>query len=122
MLRMADVGRAPAASAMSGGPALTCRVRVGEHEGVNEHASLDDGSLVAKVVEGDAALTAQLMPATSRARASQVILFTVSAWDTNCEQHIPQRYEAAEVHAALAERDRRIAELERELAELRQST
>jgi len=45
---------------MSGGPALTSTVRVGEHEGVNEHASLDDGSLVAKVVEGDAGAWAEV--------------------------------------------------------------
>lgn len=73
----------------------------------------------ARVVEGDPALTAQLMPMSYRARASQVILFSVTAWDTNCQQHIPQRYEAADVAAAVAERDRRIAELEQELAELR---
>ena len=30
----------------------------------------------------------------------QVILFTVSTWDANCPQHIPQRFEAADVAAA----------------------
>ncbi|TIT46647.1 MAG: pyridoxamine 5'-phosphate oxidase, partial [Mesorhizobium sp.] len=48
-----------------------------------------------------------------------VILFTVSAWDANCPQHIPQRFEAADVAAALAERDRRIQNLEREIARLK---
>jgi uncharacterized small protein (DUF1192 family) len=48
-----------------------------------------------------------------------VILFTVSAWDANCAQHIPRRFEAADVVAALAERDKRIAALEAEIAELR---
>ncbi|TIW14489.1 MAG: pyridoxamine 5'-phosphate oxidase, partial [Mesorhizobium sp.] len=49
----------------------------------------------------------------------QAILFTVTAWDANCPQHIPQRFEAADVAAALAERDRRIAGLEQEIARLR---
>jgi predicted pyridoxine 5'-phosphate oxidase superfamily flavin-nucleotide-binding protein len=52
---------------------------------------------VARVVEDDAALTARLMPAGYRARPSQVILFSVTAWDANCPQHIPQRFEAADV-------------------------
>ncbi|TIM50167.1 MAG: pyridoxamine 5'-phosphate oxidase, partial [Mesorhizobium sp.] len=48
-----------------------------------------------------------------------IILFTVSAWDSNCPQHIPQRFEAADVAAALAERDKRIERLEQEIARLR---
>ncbi|RVD33028.1 pyridoxamine 5'-phosphate oxidase, partial [Mesorhizobium sp. M4A.F.Ca.ET.020.02.1.1] len=66
----------------------------------------------ARVVEGDAELTASLMPRGYKARPEQVILFNVSTWDANCPQHIPQRFEAADVAAALAERDRRIASLE----------
>jgi predicted pyridoxine 5'-phosphate oxidase superfamily flavin-nucleotide-binding protein len=73
----------------------------------------------ARVVEGDAALQAQLMPAGYRARPEQVLLFTVTAWDVNCPQHIPQRFEAADVATALETRDRRIAELEAEVARLR---
>jgi len=73
----------------------------------------------ARVVENDDALTAQLMPQGYRARPEQVILFTVSAWDANCPQHIPQRFEAADVAATLAERDRRIAALEAEVERLR---
>jgi predicted pyridoxine 5'-phosphate oxidase superfamily flavin-nucleotide-binding protein len=73
----------------------------------------------ARVVEGDLALEAELMPAGYKARAEQAILFTVTAWDRNCPQHIPQRFEAAEVAAALDARDRRIAELEAELGRLR---
>ncbi|HEY6255901.1 MAG TPA: pyridoxamine 5'-phosphate oxidase family protein [Xanthobacteraceae bacterium] len=74
----------------------------------------------ARVVEGDAELTQKLMPQDYRARAEQVILFTVSAWDANCPQHIPQRFEAADVAAALAERDQRIAALEAEIGQLRE--
>jgi uncharacterized protein len=75
----------------------------------------------ARVVEGDNELTAKLMPEPRPARPEQVVLFTVSAWDANCPQHIPQRFEAADVAAALAERDERIAALEAEVARLRGS-
>lgn len=73
----------------------------------------------ARIVEGDAALTAQLMPEGYKARAEQVILFTITAWDSNCPQHIPQRFEAADVAEAIAARDARIAELEAEVARLK---
>ncbi|HME24761.1 MAG TPA: pyridoxamine 5'-phosphate oxidase family protein [Acetobacteraceae bacterium] len=72
----------------------------------------------ARVVEGDAALMATLMPQGYKARSEQAILFTVAAWDTNCPQHIPQRFEAADIAAALAERDARIVALEAEVARL----
>ena len=55
---------------------------------------------------------ARLMPEDYRARPEQVVLFTVEAWDANCPQHIPQRFEAADVAAAIEARDLRIAELE----------
>ena len=32
------------------------------------------------------------MPKGYKARPEQAILFTVSAWDANCPQHIPQRF------------------------------
>jgi predicted pyridoxine 5'-phosphate oxidase superfamily flavin-nucleotide-binding protein len=62
------------------------------------------------------------MPEGYKARAAQVILFKVSAWDANCPKHIPQRFEAAEVATAIAERDRRIAALEAEVSQLRAKT
>ena len=73
----------------------------------------------ARVVEGDAALEQRLMPEGYRARAEQVILFEVEAWDSNCPQHIPQMFHADDVRAALEDRDARIAVLEQELAALR---
>jgi uncharacterized protein len=75
----------------------------------------------ARVVERDAELMATLMPEGYKARAEQAILFTVSAWDANCPQHIPQLFDASEVTAALAERDKRIEALEGELNRLRLS-
>jgi uncharacterized protein len=73
----------------------------------------------ARVVEDDPALTQSLMPKGYRARPEQVIVFKIAAWDTNCPQHIPQKFDAADVAAALAARDERIAELEAELAALK---
>ncbi len=75
----------------------------------------------ARVVDDDPALLQSLMPKGYKARPEQAILFKVSAWDTNCPQHIPQKFDAAEVAAALALRDARIAELEAELAASRSS-
>jgi predicted pyridoxine 5'-phosphate oxidase superfamily flavin-nucleotide-binding protein len=71
------------------------------------------------VIEDDPALTQSLMPNGYRARAEQAILFKLAAWDTNCPQHIPQKFDAAEVAAALAARDARIAQLEAEVAALK---
>jgi hypothetical protein len=73
----------------------------------------------ARVVDDDSALLQSLMPQGYRARPEQVFLFKISAWDTNCPQHIPQKFDAADVAAALASRDARIAELEAELAVLK---
>jgi uncharacterized protein len=73
----------------------------------------------AYVVDDDPALLKSLMPHAYKARPEQVIVFKVSAWDTNCPQHIPQKFDATDVAAALASRDGRIAELEAELASLR---
>src|SRR5262245_33677599 len=73
----------------------------------------------ARVVEGDAELTARLMPAGYNARPECVILFSVSAWNANCTQHIPLRVDATDVAAALAARDQKIEELETEIKRLR---
>jgi uncharacterized protein len=70
----------------------------------------------ARVVDDDPALMTSLMPQGYKARPEQVIVFKIAAWDTNCQQHIPQKFDAADVAAALGARDARIAELEAELA------
>ena len=71
------------------------------------------------MVEGDAALTELLMPKDYKARAEQVIIFTVKAWDANCPQHIPMRLEAMDVQHAQDARTARIEALEAEVARLR---
>jgi len=73
----------------------------------------------ARAVNDDPALLQSLMPQGYKARPEQVILFRISAWDTNCPQHIPQKFDSADVAAAISSRDARIAELEAELAALK---
>jgi predicted pyridoxine 5'-phosphate oxidase superfamily flavin-nucleotide-binding protein len=70
----------------------------------------------ARVVDDDPALMSSLMPQGYKARPEQVIVLKIAAWDTNCPQHIPQKFDAADVAAALTARDARIAELEAKLA------
>jgi uncharacterized protein len=76
----------------------------------------------ARIVEDDPTLTASLALKGYRGRPERAILFTIGAWSVNCPQHIPQRFEAADVAAALAERDQKIAALEAEVKALREAS
>lgn len=73
----------------------------------------------AHVVEGDDALNAMLMPQGYKAKAEAAILFAIDAWDLNCPQHIPQKFDAEDVAAALGRLEARVAELEAENAALK---
>ena len=58
-----------------------------------------------------------LVGAGLRGRPQRVMTIKVAAFDWNCPQHIPRRFEEEDVMRLLAERDKRIAELERQLQE-----
>ena len=73
----------------------------------------------ARVAEDDPELIARLMPEGYDARPQQAILFTIEAWDVNCPQHIPQKFDAADVAVAVEKLQRRVGELEAENARLR---
>jgi predicted pyridoxine 5'-phosphate oxidase superfamily flavin-nucleotide-binding protein len=73
----------------------------------------------ARAVEGDADLLRNLTPEGYAARPERVILFRIAAYDVNCSKHIPQRFESADVAAALAGRDETIRGLRDEVARLR---
>jgi predicted pyridoxine 5'-phosphate oxidase superfamily flavin-nucleotide-binding protein len=73
----------------------------------------------ARVVEGDAALMARLAPEASGARPEQAILFSITAWDVNCPQHIPQKIDAADVTSVVSKLQERVAALEAENTGLR---
>jgi uncharacterized protein len=99
---------------------LTSRRLYFSKTAVREHtlALLDDAHRqrikiwgTAKVVESDTSLIARLMPAGYAAKAEHVTVFTVTVWDANCPQHIPARFEADAVKAALEQRDQLIQEL-----------
>ena len=69
----------------------------------------------ARVAPADDALIARLMPHGYKARPEHVVLLHVTAWDVNCPQHIPQKFDAADVARLQA----RITALEAENAALR---
>lgn len=73
----------------------------------------------ARVVVGDAALVERLMPDDYAARPEQVILFTVTAWDVNCPQHIPQKLNVSDTATLVAGLHARISRLEADNAALR---
>ncbi len=75
----------------------------------------------ARMVEATDEWLAKLMPEGYKARPEQILLFTVKAWDANCPQHIPPRFEAEDVLAALKEKDQLIGQLQAEIAALREA-
>ena len=51
----------------------------------------------------------------------RVILFTLEAWDVNCQQHIHERYSRRQIAPVIEKLHARIAELEAELNRLKAS-
>jgi predicted pyridoxine 5'-phosphate oxidase superfamily flavin-nucleotide-binding protein len=70
-------------------------------------------------VSDDPAVIARLMPEGYRATGERGILFDIDAWDANCPQHIPRKFDAADVAETVARLDARIAVLEAENAALK---
>jgi predicted pyridoxine 5'-phosphate oxidase superfamily flavin-nucleotide-binding protein len=73
----------------------------------------------ARVVEGDAALEDRLREPEYPGRVERVIIFTVAAWDVNCQQHIHERYSRRQIAPMVEKFRTRIAELEAELDRLK---
>jgi predicted pyridoxine 5'-phosphate oxidase superfamily flavin-nucleotide-binding protein len=73
-------------------------------------------------IVADKEIVRQLMPEGYRARPIQAILFRVTALDTNCSQHIPQKLDADDVHGALSHLQAKIDALEAELASYKAQT
>ena len=74
----------------------------------------------ARVIDDDPALLATLMPDGYDAHPEQVIRIDVVAWDANCPQHIPQRFDAKDVADIVASLQGKITSLEAELTISRQ--
>ncbi len=75
----------------------------------------------AEAIENDPELIRSLFPGGYSAEPVQAIIFTLTAFDRNCAQHIPKLL-PAEVEAALEALNRRIAALQAELDTLRSGT
>jgi predicted pyridoxine 5'-phosphate oxidase superfamily flavin-nucleotide-binding protein len=73
----------------------------------------------ARVVDDDPALLERLRMPGYDAVVERAILFTIEAWDTNCDQHIPHLVHVDEVVEHLATAKARIAALEAEVARLK---
>ena len=72
----------------------------------------------ARIVEGNEALLKLLAMPGHTARIERAILFELTAWDANCQQHITARYSEAEIAPAIDQLAARIKELEAEVARL----
>ena len=74
----------------------------------------------ARVVEDDAELLARLMPDGYKARPERVFVFTITAWDVNCPQHIVPRYDEDMVRQVTEKLTSRVSALEAENAQLQE--
>lgn len=70
------------------------------------------------MVEGDEALLKAVMPEGYAATPERALLFKVEAWDPNCPQHIPRKYNLDQVEEMMADRDSEIAALKVQIAGL----
>ncbi len=70
---------------------------------------------MAQVVFDDKALLESLSDPSYKAKVERAIVFTISAWDMNCPQHIKQRFTMEEVEAMTKPLQDRIIELESKL-------
>jgi predicted pyridoxine 5'-phosphate oxidase superfamily flavin-nucleotide-binding protein len=74
----------------------------------------------AKVVEDDAELLARLTPDGYKARPERVFVFTITAWDVNCPQHITPRHDEDMVRRVTEKLTARVSELEAENVQLKE--
>ncbi|MDX1943793.1 MAG: pyridoxamine 5'-phosphate oxidase family protein [Pirellulaceae bacterium] len=76
----------------------------------------------ARVVEDDPGLRDRLRDPEYPGKVERAILFTVEAWDVNCQQHIHQRFSKRQVGRVVEQLQTRIAELESEVNRLRSNS
>ncbi len=72
-----------------------------------------------RFVEDDPALLERLIVPGYRAKPERAVLITIEAWDTNCPQHITQRFSEAELAPTFHAYEERIAVLSAEIEELK---
>jgi predicted pyridoxine 5'-phosphate oxidase superfamily flavin-nucleotide-binding protein len=76
----------------------------------------------ARVVEGDTTLTDKLRDPKYPGKVERAILFTIEAWDVNCQQHIHERYSRRQIAPVIESLHKKIAELESEVNRLKLPT
>ena len=72
----------------------------------------------ARVIENDPDLLNKLRDTAYPGKVERAILFTVEAWDVNCQQHIHPRFSKHQLAPALEKLQQRIQELESEVERL----
>ena len=76
----------------------------------------------ARVVEGDIALEEKLRDSSYLGKVERAIMFTIEAWDVNCQQHIHQRFSQRQIVPVIEKLQTRIADLESEIKCLRSNS
>lgn len=74
----------------------------------------------AKIIENDQDLLERLSDSGYKARPERVFVFTITAWDVNCPQHITPRYDEDMVRQVTEKLTARMSELEVENAQLKE--
>lgn len=72
-----------------------------------------------KVVENDPELMDRLIDSEYDAKPERAFVFSVEAWDSNCPQHITQRWTDHEIAPVIDAMQQKIEELEAEVARLK---
>ena len=75
----------------------------------------------AQVIDNDPDLLKRLSDRDYPGKVERAILFTIEAWDINCQQHIHQRFSQRQIASVIEKLQERVRELEEELATMRKS-
>ncbi|MEM7751237.1 MAG: pyridoxamine 5'-phosphate oxidase family protein [Pseudomonadota bacterium] len=75
-----------------------------------------------RAVEDDPDLVERLMPTGYQARPERAFLFTVTAWDVNCPQHIPRKFDMDLVKHQFDKMEAEIESLKAEVERLSRET
>lgn len=73
----------------------------------------------ARVVEDDPELLERLIDNEYKARPERAIVFEISAWDVNCPQHIPLKFDLQSIEKTTHKLVSRVQELEAEISRLK---
>ena len=75
----------------------------------------------ARVIDNDPGLLERLSDPDYPTKAERAILFTIEAWDINCQQHIHKRFSQRQIAPVIEKLQERVRELEAKLATMQKS-